>query len=342
MSFFEFSGFDYSNWSKPEHEILKDLQIRSSVYENGYHILKDHLDKEVIAKLIDVYEQNHSIAAEEGGMFVTIYSKDTAYRKKINTEIQSILGEKLDPLFQDFKSTGYNFIVKYPGKGGEMFPHQDMPFVDERKYSEVGLWIPLQRVSLYNGCLGIIPASHFTIPPVRSLHHALPFSNVYDLIRTHVAPVEMNAGDVLLYDPRILHNSFPNFSNEKRIAIATRLSPKEAEYTIAYKDPQSNSEEFEQIKVEDDFFLEFDDFVNDQVRKPQGESVGSVRIKNSLVSKDEFVKFCETLGLTEQPDSQRHQEYQTTNSITEPVPSHNSKHSQFELFMMKLKTLLST
>lgn len=334
MEFFEYSNFDYSTWNRPEHTVVTDASIRTSLYRDGYYIKRNFLDLSVLNDLVVLYDQNHQIQATEGGMFVSIYSKDIAYRKHIDHQISEIISDKINSLFQNFKSNGYNFIVKYPGKHSEMFPHQDMPFVDEAKFSEVGVWIPLQAVNSENGCLGIVPATHFSIPPVRSLHHKLPFSDIYEYIRQYFIPVEMNLGDVLLYDPRILHNSFENKSSDPRLAIATRISPKQADYIITFKDQTEPSTDFEQILVADDFFLNFDDFISDKVRRPTGKLISKVEVPESIIDQGEFEEFCKLYKLEKQTNGN----FNTidTISISEPVHRKESESSRISRLMSKL------
>lgn len=321
MDFFEYSNFDYSNWKRPEHTVATDVTVRTSLYHDGFYIKRNFLDRSILNDLVMLYDQNHEVSAKKGGMFVSIYSKDIAYRKRIDHGIREILSDRINSLFEDFKSNGYNFIVKYPGKHSEMFPHQDMPFVDEAEFSEVGVWIPLQQVGLENGCLGIVPATHFSIPPVRSLHHKLPFSDIYEFIRQYFIPVEMNLGDVLLYDPRILHNSFENKSSDPRLAIATRISPKQADYVITFKDQTKPSADFEQIQVADDFFLNFDDFISDKVRRPTGKLLSKVEVPEATIDQREFEEFCKLNKL----EKQKNTNFNPIDTISISEPAHRSE-----------------
>jgi len=336
MDFFEYSNFDYRNWHRPEHKVIKDDTLRATIYKQGYAVIEKFIDQQVIDQILSFYENNHSIEAKNGGMFVSIYSKDLSYRLNIHNELSKKLGTLIDQIFDGHKSNGYNFIVKYPGTRSEMFLHQDMPFVDEMRYSEVGVWLPLQAVREENGCMGIIPNTHFSIPPTRSLHNELPYSSIYESLTEHIVPLCLNAGDLLLYDPRLVHNSFQNKSAKPRIAIATRMSPAEADYIITYKDENDPSGQFEQIKVEDDFFLTFDDFISGKIKRPTGQLLGHVKIKDNLVDRKEFLEFCKITGIQKHVRAITNGPHLDSVSITEPRHQENKTKFSFRNLVSNL------
>lgn len=327
MKHFEFRNFDYSNWERPEHTIISDSLKRKELFEKGYIIIPGFLNSSEIKNLLKIYTENHAIKQEEGGLFVSIYSKNLDYRRKINELLSTVLKKKFESVFQQNKLNSFNYIVKYPGKRSELFIHQDMALVDEFNYSEVGIWLPLTDVTLKNGTIGLVPFSHFLIPPHRSLHHELPFSKIYPLVFNYMMPLEIKAGDLLLYDPRLLHNSFVNQSDAPRIVIASRATSAEATFCICYKDSGSIGDDYELLEVDDDFFLKFDDFKSDKVKRPSDKPGKKVKIKEAFVEADDFLGFCKTYDLPTF-DTISELDSHATFSIQEPV----SKTSGFKTF----------
>ncbi len=82
MKFFEYPNFDYSNWERPRHSVVSDSQKQDELYSQGFSIEKGFLPQKIVNELNAYYDQNHSIEVENGGFFVSIYSKDLDYRKK--------------------------------------------------------------------------------------------------------------------------------------------------------------------------------------------------------------------------------------------------------------------
>lgn len=293
MKFYEFSNFDYSGWIRPPHEVIEDSLIRSEIYNQGYSILPAFLSKTDVAEILSFYGSNHSISTVDGGFFVSIYSKDLKYRNNVHQFLLSRLSEKFNGLFKDFKFTCLNYAVKFPGEKGDLFIHQDMAQVNEMEHSQVGVWIPLVDVDLYNGTMGILPYSHFSIPPHRSLYHNLPYSKLYDRIQNYMQPVKLKAGDLLLFDIRLLHKSFVNRSDQPRISLATSVVPENAKFVMAFREPSSQSNEFELLELDDDFYLTFKDFKSEKVSKPGKNTGNFVRIQESFVTEDDFRSFIE-------------------------------------------------
>lgn len=318
MKFFEYHDFDYTGWDRPEHTVVRDPKLRNEIYTKGFSIVQGFVPKETIDELNRDYDSSHTIQTKNGGFFVSIYSKDIDYRRKVHDYILTKIGASLESIFQDFKYTCLNYAVKYPGAEGELFIHQDMAQVDESRFSQVGVWIPLVDVSLENGTLGIVPYTHFTIPPHRSLYHDLPYSKIYRKMHEYVQPLELKAGDMLLFDIRLMHNSFINRTDLPRKSLAASVVPKEAEFCMLYRDEQSPEGVYEMLKLADDFYMTFADFKSEKIDKP-GISTGKmVTVKEAFVTEEEFERFCATHDLPK-TDMDKALTFKSTHSIQEPV-----------------------
>lgn len=326
MEHFEFDNFDYSSWRKPEHTVAHDPVVKAELYQKGYSIKKNFLGKNEVSSLLEKFNELHSIEAPTGGFFVSIYSKNLEYRKTIHDYLFEKLDSKFSEIFCDYKYTCLNYAAKYRGDNGELFIHQDMAQINEDDFAQVGIWIPLVDVSLENGTLGILPYTHFTIPPHRSLYHDLPYSKIYDTVQDYMQPVEMNAGDLFLFDIRLLHKSYVNKTSTPRVSIATSLVPKEAPFCMTYRDESTDDRKFELLEIDDNFYLEFADFKSEKVTKP-GKSTGVfVDIYEKYVSEREFLKFCAHYNLVS-TGMKVHTVSSNTISIQEPDEKTTSEHN---------------
>jgi hypothetical protein len=337
-TFFEYSGFEYAGWNRPEHTIVTQTENRNELYEKGFSIIPNFINPTLVKKLLTYYDSQHSISVKNGGFFVSIYSKDLQYRQKTHKHLLNLLKHQFDTIFTDHKYTCLNYAVKYPGPDGELFIHQDMAQVNEFEFSQVGIWIPLVDVSVKNGTLGILPYSHYTIPPHRSLYHKLPYSQMYDKVFNYLQPVNLKAGDLLLFDTRLLHNSFINSSKNYRPSIASSIVPVQADFTMTYRDESFAENEFEHLLLDDDFFLTFKDFKSEKVGKP-GNSTGQFStIKEHFVKEDEFLKFCKHHHLY--PSNVNPiKTQQVINSIQEP--NHRESEPTKASILSRLKRILS-
>lgn len=280
-------------WKPVQQTIFKDENIKSKVDKIGFDIQKV-LTNPQIEKLLDVFTKYHNFDNKEGGMFYSIYSQDLAYRKTISNEIESILLPVLEKYCKDYKSMLFSFVVKLPGKKSAFYLHQDTTGLDEFKYSALNLWIPLDDVEDANGCLNVVEKSHKWFSPYRSISYPAPFDNIQPTIKKYLTPLEMNKGEVLFFDSRLLHNSNINYSTKPRIAVVCGLFPKEAELITCFKEEYKLGGEIEFIKQNDEFLNTGINFLIDCQKRPQsGTSIGFVKDDYREISTKEFEQLCE-------------------------------------------------
>ncbi|MBI1286611.1 MAG: hypothetical protein GC178_03440 [Flavobacteriales bacterium] len=345
MKFFEYSNYDYVGWNRPEHTIVRSKELGKQIFEQGYAVVEDFIEAGQRKELLNFFSENHSIEVLNGGFFVSIYSKNLEYRSKVHHYLLDQLSGKFDLLLHGHKYTCFNYAAKYRGEAGELFVHQDMAQVDESKYSQVGIWIPLVDVNIENGTLGILPYSHFSIPPHRSLYHQLPYSKIYDRVHSYMQPLNIKAGDLLLFDIRLLHNSFINLTDNPRISIAASAVPEKAPFCMAYRDErQPENKEYELLELEDDFYLTFKDFKSEKIGKP-GRSTGIfVTIDEVFVLPEEFDLFCNYHNL-KPTGADRYKKGMNTYPIQEPdhkepIRKKDDPASEKFGFFQKLKQLI--
>ena len=108
--------------------------------------------------------------------------------------------------------------------------HQDqgvvLPEADDT--SMVSAWVPMFDTDADNGCLAMVPKSHFTgmvahcQDPIKKQGNRIPDR----LIRLEDAvPVPMKAGSVLIFTRTTMHQSYPNVSDRIRWSFDIRYQP---------------------------------------------------------------------------------------------------------------------
>lgn len=107
-------------------------------------------------------------------------------------------------------------------------PHIDTPYRFDQWHEEFELLgvqciVPLCNFNKENGGTGIYPGSHLKNWVVKDCYRG-----VYtEEFLKHVVQPEMNPGDVLIYNPRVLHSTMPNNTNITRRALLTHITTKE-------------------------------------------------------------------------------------------------------------------
>ena len=217
----------YLNWKPIKHRIFKSEKLAHTIHTKGYQVV-DFLTQDVLDELDKIYTEEHHFDLENGGMFYSMYSKDTAYRKRVHSRIGELLKPKLEEYFKAYNNVINAFVVKLPGEKSEFYVHQDTTGLDELKYSPLSLWIPLQDITKENGALSVIEKTQWFFSPYRGISFPFPFKGINETIKRYLKPVFMKRGQALFFDNRIIHNSMANTSSKARVAIICGLFPKEA------------------------------------------------------------------------------------------------------------------
>ena len=130
------------------------------------------------------------------------------------------------------------YLISKPPQSPALFWHQDwwgwdhpMSYTD--RLPGLGIMIYLSNTSIANGCLRVIPGSHrcqhrlhgLPVAHEQSLSHFEDPDDIAYQSDESEAAVEIEAGDVVLMDPRLLHSAYANQSNGERSLITLWYLP---------------------------------------------------------------------------------------------------------------------
>ncbi len=114
--------------------------------------------------------------------------------------------------------------------------HQDGDYWPIDPLETLTVWIPTTRITVKNACLRVIPRSHLSreLKPHRDLvRKSLEFSRelepaCYD--EADAIDLELDAGQMVLFDVRTVHGARPNDGTLPRTAFAVRYMPSTSFY----------------------------------------------------------------------------------------------------------------
>lgn len=284
-------------WENLSYSVVKDKVIDAKLASDGF-VVAGNIGQQALQELRNVHRTNHDFEVNQGGMFYSVYSLDIPYRKRIFNDIDSILSPIYADLFQNYKPVLHSFIVKVNGDNSEFTLHQDSTGLDEFQFSPLSVWIPLQDTQLENGCLCVVPHSHRIKVPYRGISFDGPFQNISETVRHYLQPIPMKAGDILLFDNRILHYSPANDSTEDRVVVMSGIFPKNATILSCYQDTTTENAPIEIYEQEPDFLLTGENFYHDCTARPiTGSVIKKVDAFNTPFSANDFIKFTNEVGL---------------------------------------------
>ena len=267
VSFFKdlFKGNEPSN---PYLEIRKDIYFQDAekhlhYLENGWCVIENVVLKEEIKSFMDTFEEISKLDGFEldKNLLNSGRLSNPEIRKKtqnvINQNARTILPrmflmDKIDP------HTGGAYQVKPPHVNSDLLIHQDSTVIDEEKDYCLFVWIPLCDVTMENGPISFLSGSHLWGNTQRSLGVPWQFKSHIPTLYKYVEPVIAKAGDVIVFDPAVIHASAPNLSAEIRHAITITVLRKNYQLIYYFRNNGIADGLIEKYAVNENFYYGYD------------------------------------------------------------------------------------
>lgn len=275
--------------------VFKDESLQKEFWEKGYLKIRLFSDEEVEELKSFYYSQhpdNRFNTQEKNVKYhFTFLDTNKEYKNRVFDFVSEKIQPKLDSFLADYEPLIINFVQKESGLG-EVPVHQNWNFVDETKYVTVSVWCPMVDVAEINGTIEIVPYTHRIFRNVLRSPSIPWFFTGYEqhIIDEFCQPIEVKAGEVLIFDDSIIHYSKPNMGTYDRLVIQVIAKPKEAIAKHYYMKKKFLRYEVEEMDVDKNFFLNFQYHITD---KPVGE-LGHKEIKYKLpkIDKNKFDEIC--------------------------------------------------
>lgn len=142
--------------------------------------------------------------------------------------VGSIIGQEI------YAHPQFNFRAKLPNQEITVIPwHQDLAYLIPKEAREtlvVNVWLPLVRAYEENGCMQVIRGSHHYNLIPHNYSENTPGHTGGKGIKESELPLgeiftaELDVGDVLLTNERVVHRGLPNLGNTVRWSVDTRYS----------------------------------------------------------------------------------------------------------------------
>lgn len=181
----------------------------------------------------------------DSGPFFSLYRNDwPELRREIDVVVRGLMQARADELLCNHRFYLGSLLVKFPGEGSFLAPHQDWSFVDETKHVSGIVWLPLQPTDQTNGGLSVIPRSHRLDLPFRGTPPD-PLGQLDGLV-----PCAMEPGDAVVYHNALIHGSSENRSEDLRIAMVLGFVSADAPMVHYFTDERGRKWRFD---IPDDF-----------------------------------------------------------------------------------------
>lgn len=229
----------------------------------GWVTIENVIRQEEIDSFMETF---HQISAMEGfELDKHLLNSGRLFNPEIRKSTQAVINKNaksiLPRLFDMDKvdtHTGGAYQVKPCSDQSDLQIHQDSTVIDEEKDYCLFIWIPFCDVNETNGPIWTMDGSHLWGNTQRSLGVPWNFLKHVDLLRKYMHPVLVNAGDVMVFDPALVHCSTPNFSDKVRHAITITVLRKNYQLVYYFKNKNGEAGTIEKYEVDENFYYGYD------------------------------------------------------------------------------------
>lgn len=222
-------------------KVIKDLN------ENGYSILKSFFSKKIIKETLKSYENNIDYCMQlldikaKGNIdkkYLLLQKKNKKIKSRsydISKFHPSLSKLSINPKMLKIIKNIFNetFFIDFPqiraddNKNSFILPlHQEI--YGQLSSRVITLWCPLTPTSKKNGTLNLIQGSHKN-GLLKHQNHKIKSKKYHGVKKkliknANIKSLKLNAGDVVLFDPHLIHGSGKNFSKKIRWTFIVRYN----------------------------------------------------------------------------------------------------------------------
>ena len=204
-------------------QFFLDSNIEESLNKFGYAEIQV-LNEREIDELLFFY--NQETRQMDKANLATFLSASKEYKIKVHQKIKTVLYPLLKTkVTNNYKPFFGNFMAKEK-KCPPLMLHADWSYVNEQESRAFNVWIPLVESKIKNGGLWIIPKSHKIVKFLRGVNLPRSYYQHLSLLQTKYAkPINVKPGHAVVYDTRMLHFSYSNYTKELRLAVSLFMLP---------------------------------------------------------------------------------------------------------------------
>ncbi len=248
--------------------VLKDEHLQNQLNRDGI-ILLDFLSTEDVKQLDAIFHELHDTRSDipDDALYTCQHNPDSEYRGKMHQKIGELISPMIEKVFKDVKTTAFTFQIKGIGPNSELGVHQDWSFArEEDGFRTYTLWVSLIDSDANNGTLSVLKGSHIPADGIRGAGIEPCFEGLQSEILPLLNPLEIKAGQLVLFDSSLIHYSAANNSSSIRVSAMTNIIPSKADTYLYFGSSDNGS--ITECSVPDDFFLHYTDFKSEYEKPP--------------------------------------------------------------------------
>jgi ectoine hydroxylase-related dioxygenase (phytanoyl-CoA dioxygenase family) len=284
-------------------QVFKDSLVQKELEEFGFAKFKIFNGDEV--EEIKSHLANHDVPDKFGtGFNVVLDTDNLEYRESIHKFLVGKMESKVDMHCIDHEPFSTTYLIKEIGSG--LVPaHQDWTYTDEETEPSLMCWVALVDTDINNGAMAFIPKSHNFFQFVRSFPFPIKESPVekYKLeLMPYMKVLDMKAGEIVFFNNKTIHGSFPNFSKKRRPAFCMSVKSKNKPALHYQKYFTGEKERISKFEVDNDFFVRYNNADLAEVAKAGlslegGTLLGNAEVEYPVYDWQEFQSLLTSNGI---------------------------------------------
>jgi ectoine hydroxylase-related dioxygenase (phytanoyl-CoA dioxygenase family) len=236
--------------------VVKNSYQQKLLKQVGYFI-DEFLNDEEIQFCKQIFQSN--FANHQDVFYSSSFHEDFSLKKKVSDEILAKLSSKIEAKFSDYKLLGVSFLEKKANQNNPLPIHQDWTVTDEERFGSFTIWIPLDDTTKNNGALRVIDGSHQIENNFRAPSLPVSFDKYRANFEKYLKTLAIPKGNAFVFNQKLMHASWPNSSNDNRLALTIGLVPKDADLFMLYYD--ASKKQINKYAMPDDLFLHYPEII---------------------------------------------------------------------------------
>jgi non-heme Fe2+,alpha-ketoglutarate-dependent halogenase len=160
------------------------------------------------------------------------WAYDLATQPAILDAVEALIGP-------DILVHSASVFPKYPREPDHILWHQDGYYWGLSAPRLVSAWVALTDSNVENGCMRVVAGTHklAVLPHAKSrseMNARLSLEVAVEVDEARATNVVLDAGEMSLHHPYIIHGSNPNQTGEKRIGFAIRFAAAQVKQTLPH------------------------------------------------------------------------------------------------------------
>ncbi len=179
-------------------------------------------------KINSFYEEDgHTVNKIGHRISESSYFYEISHSKKLKDQLKTTFSIDSPEIVQSM------LIFKSPRLGGEVSIHQDQTYLYCEEEAIIGAWFALEKADTENGCLWAKEGDFKLAERLETNNKKFSMKSFYSKKEWEEfpsIPIEMDVGDLLLFDGLVPHFSYKNNSNRSRLSYVMHIKDKSWTY----------------------------------------------------------------------------------------------------------------